>query len=128
MHFDAFERARGAALYIRSGHGTETSVQIGCSKNRFTPLKKVTLPNLELIVALVGNRLLNYFGRETGHDTTQATRWSGSSVALGWIRNDPASWKTFVSKFITEIQTYTSPLSENIAQERKIRLTTYHEG
>jgi hypothetical protein len=125
---DASERAYGPALYIRAAHGTETSAHIVCSKNRLAPLKKVTLPSLELIVALVGNHLLNYFGRETGQDTTQATLWSDSTVALGWIRNDPASWKIFVATLSLKNRPTLCPLSEKIVQERKIRLTTYHKG
>jgi len=36
---DAFERANGAVLYIRSTHGTGTLVRIVCSKNRLAPLE-----------------------------------------------------------------------------------------
>jgi hypothetical protein len=45
---DASERAYGAVLYLRSTHSTGASVRIVCSKNRLAPLKKVTLPRLEL--------------------------------------------------------------------------------
>ena len=69
---DASERAYGAVLYIRSKHRAETSVRIVCSKNRLAPLKRVKLPSLELIVALVGARLLHYFCSETGLDITGA--------------------------------------------------------
>jgi hypothetical protein len=79
------------------------------SKNRLAPLKKVTPPRLELIAALVGAGLLNYFSREMGYDVTEATLWSHSTVALGWIRNDPNRWKIFVGKRVTEIHTYTTP-------------------
>ena len=106
---DASERAYGAVLYIRSTRETKTHVQIVCSKNRLAPLKKVTLPRLELIAALVGARLLNYFCKETGYDVTEATLWSDSTVSLGWIRNDPNRWKTFVGNRVTEIHTYTTP-------------------
>jgi hypothetical protein len=99
----------GAVLYIRSTHGTETWVRIVCSKNRLAPLKKVTLPRLQLIAALVGARLLYYFFKETGNNTTEATMWSDSTVALDLIRNDPNRWKTFVANRVTEIHTYTTP-------------------
>jgi len=85
----ASKRSYGTALYIRSTDATEISVRLVCSKNRLAPLKKVTLPRQELIAALVGARLLNYLCKETGHDITEATLWSDSTVALGWIRNDP---------------------------------------
>jgi len=88
---DTSERAYGAALYIRSTHGTDISVRPVCSKNRMSSLKKVTLPRLELVAALVGERLLSYFCKETGYDISKATLWSHSTVALGCIHDDPNS-------------------------------------
>jgi hypothetical protein len=69
----------------------------------------MSVAKLELVAALVGGRLLNYFCKETGHDITKATLCSDSTVALGWIRNDPNNWKTFVANRVTEIQIYTTP-------------------
>jgi len=106
---DASESAYGAVLYIRSTHKTETLVRIVCSKNRLAPLKKINLPSLELIAALIGARLLHYFCKETGNDIAEAILWSNSTVALGWICNDPNRWKAFVANRVTEIQTYTTP-------------------
>jgi hypothetical protein len=106
---DASERAYGAALYIRSTKGDNTLVRLACSKNRLAPVKRVTLPRLELLAALVGTRLLSYFCEATGYDVNQATLWTDSTVALGWIRSDPNRWKTFVCNRVTEIQSHTSP-------------------
>jgi len=53
--------------------------------------------------------LLHYFCKETGYDIAEATLWSDSTVALGWICNDPKRCKTFVANRVTEIQTYTTP-------------------
>jgi hypothetical protein len=125
---DTSERTYGTALYIHSTHGTETTVRIVCSKNRLAPLKRVTIPRLELIAALIGARLLNYFCQETGHDVTEATLWPDSIVALGWIRNDPNRWKTFVGNRVTEIQTSIHQRSGNTVQARTIRLISYQEG
>jgi hypothetical protein len=70
---------------------------------------KVTLPRLELLAALVGARLLHYFCQATCIDITEATLWSDSTVALGWIRQNPNTYKTFVCNRVTEIQSYTTP-------------------
>jgi len=70
---DASERAYGAALYIRSCVVNDNVVHLACSKNRLAPVKKVTLPRLELLAALVGARLLRYFCHATGLDITEAT-------------------------------------------------------
>ena len=70
--------------------------------------KENTLPRLEIIAALIGARLLLYFCKETGNDIAEAILWSDSTMALGWICNDPNRWKTFVANRVTEIQTYTT--------------------
>ncbi|KAJ4430639.1 hypothetical protein ANN_19229 [Periplaneta americana] len=51
---DASERAYGAVIYVRSTKDDCVSVSLACSKNRLAPVKKVTLPRLELQAALVG--------------------------------------------------------------------------
>jgi len=50
---DASERAYVAALYIRSCTVDNNVVHLACSKNRFAPVKKVTLPGLGFLAALV---------------------------------------------------------------------------
>ena len=107
---DASERAYGAALYIRSCVVNDNVVHLACSKNQLAPVKKVTLPRLELLATLVGARLLRYFCHATCLDITEATLWTDSTVALSWVREDPNRWKTFVCNRVTEIQSYTTPL------------------
>jgi len=58
---DTSERAYGAILYIRSTTQEGIIVRLACSKSRFAPVKKITLLCLELLAALVGARLLQYF-------------------------------------------------------------------
>ena len=80
-----------------------------CSKSRLAPVKKTTLPRLELLAALVGTRLLKYYCKTTNFDSRKATLWTDSTVALGWIKSDANRWKTFVCNRVTEIQASTSP-------------------
>ncbi|KAF8769850.1 Protein P like protein [Argiope bruennichi] len=61
---DASEKAYGAALYICFTELNETKVRLVCSRKRLSPLKKVTLPRLELLAALLGARLLHIFARK----------------------------------------------------------------
>jgi len=76
---------------------------------RLAPVKKITLPRLEILAALVRARLLQYFCRETSLDIRDATLLTDVTVALCWIRSIPSRWKTFVCNRVTEIQTYTTP-------------------
>jgi hypothetical protein len=70
---DAFERAYGAVLYVRSTTRWGILVKLACSKNKLAPVKKIILPRLELLAALIGARLLQYFYQETGLDIWDAT-------------------------------------------------------
>ena len=107
---DASERAYGAALYVRSTTREGVIARPACIKNRLAPVKKITLPRLELLAALVGVRLLQYFCRETGSNIRDATLWTDATVALSWIRSNPSRWKAFVFNRVTEIQTCTTPI------------------
>lgn len=109
MFCDASERAYGAVIYVISTTDNIRSGRLVCSKNRLAPVKKVTLPRLELLAALVGSRLLHYLCQQTGFDASKATLWSDSTITLGWIRSDPNQWKTFVCNRATEILDYTTP-------------------
>lgn len=55
---DASPLAYGAVVYIVTNHPRQGHFLI--SKSRVAPIKKVTLPRLELLAALVGARLLTY--------------------------------------------------------------------
>jgi hypothetical protein len=106
---DASERAYGAVLYVQSSTREGLIVRLACSRNRLVPVKKITLPRLELLAALVGARLLKYSCRGTGLDIRGATLWTDATEALSWIRSNSSRWKTFVCNRVTEIQTYTTP-------------------
>jgi hypothetical protein len=124
---DASERAYGAVLYVRSCTIDNNVVHLACSKNRLAPVK-VTLPRLELLTALVGVRLLHYSCQATCLDISEATLWTDSTVALGWIRQDPNRWKNFVRNRVTEIQSYNAPPNRDTVQGRTIQLIYYQEG
>ncbi|XP_064463610.1 uncharacterized protein LOC135374602 [Ornithodoros turicata] len=102
---DASPKGYGAVAYLRveNKDGTVTST-IVLSKSRVAPLKKLTLPRLELMAALIGSRMLNYLRRTcTGLDFDYFL-WSDSMIALWWIRRPPSEWKQFVSNRVEEIQ------------------------
>ncbi|XP_071035359.1 uncharacterized protein [Parasteatoda tepidariorum] len=100
MFCDASERAYGAVLYVVTSHNNQSSIHLVCSRNRLTPIKRVSLPRLELLAPVIGARLLKYFCNETELN---------SEVTLGWIRGNPNRWKTFVCNRVTEIISYTDP-------------------
>jgi hypothetical protein len=90
---DASERAFEAVLYVRSSTREGIIVGLACSKNRLAPVKKITLPRRELLAALEGARLLQYFCRQTGSNIRDATLRTDTMVALKWIKVIPEDGK-----------------------------------
>jgi len=61
-------------------------VLLACCENRLVPVKKVTIARLEFLAAVAGARFLHNFFQARCIDIMEATLLSGSTVALGWIR------------------------------------------
>ena len=103
---DASERGFGAVVYLRIRIANGFQVSFAISRSRVAPTKKLTLPRLELLGALLLARLV--------HDVKEALHlenksystfyWSDSKVTIAWILSDPFALKTFVCNRVTEIQ------------------------
>ncbi|XP_073963061.1 uncharacterized protein [Choristoneura fumiferana] len=109
---DASERGYCAVVYCRfvDCHGS-CSVVLCCAKSRVAPLRKQSIPRLELQAAVLLSDLM--------HSTTEALKpfysvdeifaWSDSSVVLSWIKSCPSKWKTFVANRVSHIHDIISP-------------------
>ncbi|GFN98536.1 rvt 1 and peptidase a17 and duf1758 domain contai ning protein [Plakobranchus ocellatus] len=95
-------------IYLKSTNKQSTQTKLVAAKVRVAPLKKVTLPRLELLSATLGARLLK-FVREALElpPHTPYTCFTDSKIAQAWIRGDPSRWKQFVRNRVEEIQSAT---------------------
>ena len=108
---DASEKGYGAAVYlcVQSPDG-EIESSLVTSKSKVAPLKRVTLPRLELLGSLLAARLLRFVQKALQfEDSVQYVCWTDSTVALAWIQGDPGRWKQFVGNRVREIQDLTEP-------------------
>lgn len=104
---DASEKAYAAVVYLRISH-SPCNIQtfFVCAKSKVAPLKRISIPRLELCAALLLSNLIHYV-QETYKKYmcfTDTFAWSDSSVVLSWIRSSPHRWKTFVSNRVSTIQ------------------------
>ncbi|KAK3803547.1 hypothetical protein RRG08_027824 [Elysia crispata] len=81
---DASEKAYGCCVYLRTTVNGQVFVNLVTSKTRVAPLKKTTLPRLELLAALLAARLLKFVTSALQLETTgnSYTCWSDSQVAF----------------------------------------------
>ncbi len=108
---DASERAYGACAYLTVGFEDDTvTSSLVLARARVAPLKKISLPRLELLGSLMAARLLVFVRKELRlPEDVQYSCWTDSTVALAWIQSDPHRWKPFVSNRVSEIQALSSP-------------------
>ncbi|KRX64960.1 Retrovirus-related Pol polyprotein from transposon [Trichinella sp. T9] len=83
----------------------------GCATAQKNPAKRLSLPRLELMGALVAARLVHYTQRALSLPIHSITCWCDSEVALSWVRSAASRWKPFVRNRVEEIQQLVEPAS-----------------
>ena len=103
---DASERGFGAVVYLRIRTLDGFQVSFAIARSRVAPTKKLTLPRLELLGALLLARLVHDVKNalHLENKSYESFYWSDSKVTIAWINSDPYSLKTFVCNRVTEIQ------------------------
>ena len=107
---DASEEAFGACAYARwqlsSG---EFGVRFIAAKSRVAPLKKLTIPRLELQGAVLASRLGKTILEECRFKFDKAVYFLDSRIVLSWICSEARRFKPFVSVRVGEIQDNSDP-------------------
>lgn len=105
---DASQQAYGACVYARSidteGH---VYVQLIAAKSRVAPLKRLSIPRLELSAAVLASKLHQKVVNALEMISFDSYFWSDSTVTLEWLRSPPYVWNTFIANRVSEIQTST---------------------
>ena len=107
---DASEDAFGACAYARwQLENSEYDTQFIAAKSRVAPLKKLSVPRLELQAAVLATRLYKTIQKESRLMFEKAILLSDSMITLAWIRSQARVFKTFVSIRVGEIQNNSDP-------------------
>ncbi|GFW85048.1 integrase catalytic domain-containing protein [Trichonephila clavipes] len=107
---DASPRVFGAVAYFRYVTANDDIyTSFITAKSRVSPLKKLTLPRLELLGAVLASRILKYLTSKFKFPILKFFLWSDSSIALHWIKGKASNYKQFVSNRVIEIQSNSNP-------------------
>ena len=88
---DASLSANAAIIYLFIETEWGCHMKFVVAKTRVSPLKKQSIPSLQLLSAVLLARLM-----DTARSSLISELNISSHVALCWIRNTGRSWKTFV--------------------------------
>ena len=108
MFSDASEDAFGACAYVRwemSNGSFESTLLV--AKSRLAPMKKITIPRLELNGALLAARLRDFVSRETNMSFSKTYCIIDSEIVRAMIQKESYGFNTFVGVRIGEIQATT---------------------
>ena len=83
---DASQRAMAAVAYLKCQQNNEANIFLLMSKTQVAPLKKMSIPRLELQACLLSVRLAELIKKEMDFKYIKVIFWSDSAVALSWIK------------------------------------------
>lgn len=109
---DASEAAYSAVIYLRTEVTNNNFVpHLLAAKTRVAPLKRVSIPRLELNAAVLLARLISYVKKIIipHYNINSICAWSDSTVALSWIRTPAYKLQTYIANRVAEIQEIIPP-------------------
>lgn len=104
---DASENGYSAVVYTRfTDENNIVAIRQLISKARVAPLKKVSLPRLELCGSHLLAKLMSYCLTllSPSYQVDQVHAWCDSTIALSWIQTPSYRLKTYVANRVSEIQ------------------------
>jgi hypothetical protein len=101
---DASEDAYGGVVFLRTEDSTKkVHVALVISKTKVSPIKRLSIPRLELCGAQVLTKLLCHAKRILNVPVGSVFAWTDSTVILGWLSGSPRRFKTFVGNRVCSI-------------------------
>ncbi|UYV84822.1 hypothetical protein LAZ67_X003634 [Cordylochernes scorpioides] len=107
---DASQFAYATCIFLRIEKEDRVDIQLIQARTRVAPLKKLTIPRLELLACLIGARLAANVIQDLEFEEIPRFYWTDSTNALCWIQRED-NWAAFVKNRVKEIHNLSSPES-----------------
>ena len=122
---DASEFALSAVCYIRVEYTDQSiAVRFVIGKARFSPLKKITIPNLELQAGVYGDQLAQFVKEEQDIDFAESIFWSDSTTVLYWLRTPEMRQRIFIANRLAKMLDISSALiGGTFYRQRTLQMT-----
>ena len=107
---DASESAYAGVVYIRMvDSDNDAYVSLLMSKTKVAPIKRLTIPRLELCGAYLLAKILSHVKEVLHVPAHNVFAWTDSMIVLGWLDGSPRRFKTFVGNRVSGIMDLISP-------------------
>ncbi|XP_061397157.1 uncharacterized protein LOC133332799 [Musca vetustissima] len=119
---DASENAYGATLYIRiENKDSSTHTFLLAAKTRVAPIKKLSIPRLELCGAVLLSKLAASIIKNLQITSYSTQFWTDSTIVLAWLKKPPCHWNAFIWPHTYQIKTGACKIAaEALASPREV--------
>ena len=101
---DASEEAYAGVIYLRMVDSLQrVYTSLVASKTKVAPIKRLTIPRLELCGARLLAQLLHHIQGVFQLPVDSIYAWTDSMVVLGWLVGNPRRFKTYVGNRVSHI-------------------------
>lgn len=105
---DSSELAMGACAYLVSRGQDLVTTHLITSRSKVAPIKRVTIPRLELSAAVIAAKLGQFVRMALKLDDLQTYFWTDSMITCHWINKNPLSLTPYIANRVTVILELTS--------------------
>ena len=107
---DASENAYAGVVYLR-GEDSEERIYVSLvtAKTKVSPIKRLTIPRLELCGAHLLTQLLSHIREIYKLPLSNVFAWTDSTIVLNWLSGTPKRFKTYVGNQVLYIVDYLPP-------------------
>ena len=107
---DASESAYAAVVYARMTDARgNIHVSLIMSRTKVAPIKRLTIPRLELCGAHMLANLLTHVKNLFHISLDKVYAWTDSTIVLNWLVGNPRRFKTYVGNRVSDIVDYIPP-------------------